>query len=135
MVTLSRSSQLSLDRQYKETSNGASLRISNSNINGSKCSISLSFRRNKCGAADGAKSRKKQTHHGRIESEHGEGKERVQDAQKDPHAARLRAATFLPGSSVLSFYFLFFPRGAAASRRLCCCCFFFYDRGTAESAR
>lgn len=39
-----------------------------------------------------------QTHHRGIQSEDGEGKDRVQDAQQDPHADGLRAATFLQGT-------------------------------------
>lgn len=38
---------------------------------------------------------KNQTHHRGIQSEDGEGKDRVQDAQQDPHADGLRPATFL----------------------------------------
>lgn len=48
--------------------------------------IALSIKlQNKCGTADKLKSRNKRTHQGWIESEHGEGKERVQYAHKDPH--------------------------------------------------
>lgn len=71
---------------------------------------------------------KNQTHHRGIQSEDGEGKDRVQDAQQDPHADGLRPATFLQdtvlyhGAPVLLFTSRVFLS------------FFFYCCGTAERA-
>lgn len=70
---------------------------------------------------------KNQTHHRGIQSEDGEGKDRVQDAQQDPHADGLRPATFLQdtvlyhGAPVLLFTSRVFLS-------------FFYCCGTAERA-